>query len=106
MTIDNLWVQSNNGRFGFSVQNQIYQSLGGKRNYDEVIWEAFGDKVKWREKGSWLYYRDITFDQQAPIGHLPLMRDLSIFHTRKGLAGSGMLGCCLLSRVGNLSSQA
>ena len=28
-TIDQLWVKYSNGRFGFSVQERIYQSLGG-----------------------------------------------------------------------------
>ncbi|WP_353931178.1 serine/threonine-protein kinase [Okeanomitos corallinicola TIOX110] len=70
-TIDQLWVKYSNGKFGFSVQKRIYQSFGGTREYDE-IWEKFGDKVGWREGGSWLYYKDITFDIKAPEGHLPV----------------------------------
>jgi hypothetical protein len=30
-TIDQLWVKYSNGRFGFSVQKRIYESLGGSR---------------------------------------------------------------------------
>ncbi|MFM6156328.1 MAG: GUN4 domain-containing protein, partial [Sphaerospermopsis kisseleviana] len=30
--IDNLWVKNSNGRFGFSVQKQIYESVGGDNN--------------------------------------------------------------------------
>ncbi|WP_084386873.1 serine/threonine-protein kinase [Anabaena sp. CA = ATCC 33047] len=71
-TIDQLWVKYSNGRFGFSVQKRIYQSLGGTRDYDREIWEAFGDKVGWSQGGSWLYYTDITFDITAPEAHLPL----------------------------------
>jgi eukaryotic-like serine/threonine-protein kinase len=76
-TIDQLWVKYSKGRFGFSVQKRIYQSLGGKKEYNEKIWEAFGEKVGWRKKGSWLsggkwlYYSDITFDITAPEAHLP-----------------------------------
>ncbi|MBD2277912.1 MAG: protein kinase [Dolichospermum sp. DEX189] len=70
-TIDQLWVKYSNGRFGFSVQKRIYQGLGGTKNYNEKIWQAFGDKVGWRKGGSWLYYKDITFDIKAPEGHLP-----------------------------------
>ncbi|WP_449420818.1 protein kinase domain-containing protein [Phormidium nigroviride] len=33
-TIDQLWVEYSDGRFGFSVQKRIYQSLGGTREYD------------------------------------------------------------------------
>ncbi|WP_236140929.1 serine/threonine-protein kinase [Nostoc sp. CMAA1605] len=69
--IDQLWVKYSNGRFGFSVQKRIYQSLGGTREYNKEIWQAFGDKVGWRKGGDWLYYRDITFDITAPEAHLP-----------------------------------
>jgi len=37
-TIDQLWVKYSNGRFGFSVQKRIYQSLGGTREYNSEIW--------------------------------------------------------------------
>jgi serine/threonine protein kinase len=67
-TIDQLWVKYSNGRFGVSVQKRTYQGLG-EDNYE--IWEKFGDKVGWRKVGSWLYYKDITFDKKAPEGHLP-----------------------------------
>ncbi|CBN58386.1 MULTISPECIES: GUN4 domain-containing protein [Kamptonema] len=71
-TIDQLWVKYSNGRFGFSVQKRIYQSLGGTRQYDSKIWEAFGDRVGWRVNKSWLGYDELKFNTQAPAeGHLP-----------------------------------
>lgn len=70
-TVDQLWVKYSNGRFGFSVQKRIYESLGGTRSYDGKVWEAFGDQVGWRVGGSWLYYEDLKFNQTAPVGHLP-----------------------------------
>ncbi len=71
-TIDRLWVKYSNGRFGFSVQKRIYQSLGGTREYDSKVWEAFGDRVGWRKNNNeWLYYKDLTFSEQAPEAHLP-----------------------------------
>ncbi|MCC3407684.1 MAG: GUN4 domain-containing protein [Microcoleus sp. PH2017_10_PVI_O_A] len=69
-TIDELWVQYSDGRFGFSVQKRIYQSLGGTREYDSKIWEAFGDRVGWRVNEEWLYYKNLKFNTKAP-GHLP-----------------------------------
>jgi len=60
-TIDQLWVKYSNGRFSFSVQKRIYQSLGGTREYDEKVWEKFGDRVGGRKNNSWLYYKDLTF---------------------------------------------
>jgi len=71
-TIDKLWVKYSNGRFGFSVQVRIYQSLGGTREYNEKIWEYFGDRVGWRVEKEWIYYyNDLKFHTKAPEGHLP-----------------------------------
>jgi len=73
-TIDQLWVKYSNGRFGFSVQKRIYESLGGTREYDEKIWDAFGDRVGWRVNSKWLDYNDLKFNTKAPEGHLPSRR--------------------------------
>jgi serine/threonine-protein kinase len=71
-TIDQLWVKYSNGRFGFSVQKRIYESLGGTREYDEKIWEAFGDRVGLCVNKKWLYYKEIKFNTTAQEGHLPV----------------------------------
>jgi hypothetical protein len=70
-TIDKLWVKHSNGKFGFSVQKQIYQSLGGTKEYNSEIYRKYGDKVGWRKGGKWLYYNQLTFSAQHYIGHLP-----------------------------------
>ena len=72
--IDRLWVKYSQGRFGFSVQKRIYQSLGGTRKYNSEVWEKFGDRVGWREGDRWLYYNDLTFNLTAKEGHLPVLR--------------------------------
>jgi GUN4-like./Protein kinase domain. len=71
-TIDQLWVKYSNGRFGFSVQKRIYQSLGGIREYDEKVWDKFGDRVGWRKNNKWLYNNDLTFSERSPEGNLPV----------------------------------
>ncbi|WP_253257059.1 GUN4 domain-containing protein, partial [Microcystis aeruginosa] len=53
-TIDQLWVKYSGGRFGFSVQAKIYRELGGTREYNERVWDAFGDRVGWRINNSWI----------------------------------------------------
>lgn len=73
-TIDQLWVKYSNGRFGYSVQKRIYESLGGTREYDQKIWEAFADRVGWRENSKWLNKDDLKFNTKAPQGHLPRIR--------------------------------
>jgi len=70
--IDKLWVKYSNGRFGFSVQKQIYQSLAQTRGeYNWETWAALGDRVGWRRGVRWLWYKDLTFSISAPEGHLP-----------------------------------
>lgn len=86
--IDKLWVQYSNGLFGFSVQKRIYESLGGSREYDRKIWEAFGDRVGWRVKKSWLFYGDFKFNIKSPSGNLPAVKIYSSFWVRVSMSGS------------------
>ncbi|HAX77233.1 MAG TPA: hypothetical protein DCY88_15720 [Cyanobacteria bacterium UBA11372] len=62
--IDRLWVEYSQGHFGFSVQKQVWQSVGN--NYFK-----FGDRIGWRQSGTWLNYTQLTFATTAPLGHLP-----------------------------------
>jgi GUN4-like len=75
-TIDQLWVKSSNGKFGFSVQKQIYQSLGGncfkQQKNDKKIWEKFCDRIAWRYHQHWLPQQGINFSINATAGHLPI----------------------------------
>ncbi|RUS92675.1 hypothetical protein DSM106972_098490 [Dulcicalothrix desertica PCC 7102] len=76
LTIDNLWKKYSNGRFGFSVQKEIYLNAGGKpdSNYYVEAWKNFGDSTGWRVKGEWIKYgslEGINFSTSAPPGHLP-----------------------------------
>ncbi|MDE5118191.1 MAG: GUN4 domain-containing protein, partial [Trichodesmium sp. St2_bin2_1] len=70
-TIDKLWLKYSNGNFGLSVQKQIYQSLGGTKEYDREVWRKFGDKVGWRKGGKWLFNSEYTFSKEHYRGHLP-----------------------------------
>ena len=69
-TIDQLWVKYSEGRFGFSVQKRIWESVG--KDYGK-----FGCSVGWciqkgmfRMLNSWPY-NQLTFNTTAPHGHLP-----------------------------------
>jgi hypothetical protein len=69
-TIDCLWVKYSNGKFGFSVQKEIYQSLGRDEDYETV--KKFADMVGWREDGKWKSYGELCFyGNHQPAGHLP-----------------------------------
>ncbi|BBH40253.1 peptidase C14 caspase catalytic subunit p20 [Microcystis viridis NIES-102] len=69
--INQLWLSASKGKFGISVQKEIYESLGGTREYNQGVWNKFGDRVGWRKGGSWLWYDELTYSDQAPKGHLP-----------------------------------
>ncbi|MBD2515114.1 GUN4 domain-containing protein [Nostoc sp. FACHB-973] len=73
-TIDLLWVKYSNGRFGFSIQKEIYLSVGGKPDgmYYEKAWGKLGDRVGWRVSSDWIAASSqVTFNTSAPGGHLP-----------------------------------
>ncbi|MEO1350453.1 MAG: GUN4 domain-containing protein [Cyanobacteria bacterium J06635_15] len=77
-TIDRLWVKYSDGKFGFSVQKEIYVACGAKLDGEypgDKIWDKFCDRVGWREEGNYLNYSDLKFDLDfdlSPTGELPL----------------------------------
>jgi len=61
-TIDKLWAIYSNGRFGFSIQNSIWQEVGQdhKKFYSRVGWDT-------------RYFDELTFNTNSPFGHLPVL---------------------------------
>ena len=80
-TIDQLWLKYSNGQFGFSLQKEIWKSVGGELGkYDVAIYEQFGSRVGWRERSGlrflrgWKKYDELSFSLTwAPVGHLPTL---------------------------------
>jgi hypothetical protein len=69
-TINNLWLIHSEGKFGFSVQREIWLGLG--KNWDN-LWS----KIGWKNGNSWTRYpHEFTWDLSAPKGHLPLSNQL------------------------------
>jgi GUN4-like len=66
-TIDRLWIKYSNGRFGLSIQKQLWDEVG--RDI-----EKFSEVVGWRFRGKWIQENNLTFTDDAPIGHLPFVR--------------------------------
>ena len=61
-TLDKLWVDYSNGKFGFSVQKKVWIACGGvPGEYDYDVYKKFADQVGWRKLGDWLSYDKITF---------------------------------------------
>jgi hypothetical protein len=89
--MDQLWVKYSNGKFGFSVQKQIWLELGGKLD-GEPDWYTFtklGSRVGWRNNDKWLSYDSYTFSKyNAPQGHLPTFRRLWVWNGEGGGGGA------------------
>ncbi|MGK7925194.1 MAG: GUN4 domain-containing protein [Spirulina sp.] len=70
--INQLWLDNSNGRFGFSVQKDIWLSCGGEPGeYNYRVYVKFGEEVQWYEKGDYVGYSNLQFSGDAPRGHLP-----------------------------------
>lgn len=69
-TINNLWFVHSQGRFGFSVQRELWLSLS--KNWDK-LWPLIG----WKAGNNWTRYPgEFTWNLDAPKGHLPLSNQL------------------------------
>ena len=69
-TLDKLWVVYSRGKFGFTVQAKILDSLGGR--YDK-LWPRIG----WKKDGIWTRYpKAFNWSIEAPNGHMPLVNQL------------------------------
>lgn len=71
--IDRLWREASQQRFGWSIQQRIWLSLGGSVNADERVRQAFGDRIGWRRDHQWLQLSDLKDDLAAPIGQYPAL---------------------------------
>ncbi len=69
-SINRLWALYSEGKFGFSVQRQIWLSLG--KDFSK-LWPTIG----WKSGNNWTRYPDqFTWNLSAPKGHLPLLNQL------------------------------
>lgn len=69
-TINTLWQVYSEGKFGFSVQRDLWLSVG--KNW-ESLWVVIG----WKSGNAWTRYpQEFTWNLTAPKGHLPLSNQL------------------------------
>lgn len=70
ITLDQLWLMASAGKFGFSVQRQLWLSVG--KDFTK-LWT----KINWKSGNVWTRYpQEFTWDLSAPTGHLPLSNQL------------------------------
>ena len=69
-TLNKLWIVYSRGKFGFTVQAKILDSVGGR--YDK-LWPRIG----WKKDGIWTRYpKAFNWSIEAPNGHMPLVNQL------------------------------
>jgi hypothetical protein len=69
-TIDKLWLIHSEGKFGFSVQREMW--IGLRKN-----WENLWVKIGWKKGNNWTRYpNEFIWNLDAPRGHLPLSNQL------------------------------
>ena len=72
LTIDGLWLKYSQGRYGFSIQKEIYVRCGGILDGSDPtgdVWEKFTSAVGWYVDNDW--FSDMRWDGIGVLGHLP-----------------------------------
>jgi len=87
-TIDKLWVEYSGGRFGFSIQKQIYLSLGGTEKYNKQIWLEFCKQIGWIIGDKWLTHSQLKYKRTARMGHLPVANATDLMGGMVGLSSN------------------
>ena len=116
-TIDSLWVNYSNGRFGFRVHQQIWQSVIRelidpldanlkKSSYD--TYKEFASRVGWylKDRDYWLRSHELIFSLNAPPGHLPCGKEWKM-KKMQGKTSEVRIGrgWCLGGGVSSLTSR-
>ncbi|MEP0934075.1 MULTISPECIES: GUN4 domain-containing protein [unclassified Leptolyngbya] len=80
-TLDQLWLEASNGRFGFSVQQRIWQEVSTQYPNDRAAAvRAFGRRVGWLRPApdsnnfvspDWFTEPELSNSLNAPMGHFP-----------------------------------
>ncbi|MBF2051062.1 MAG: GUN4 N-terminal ARM-like repeat domain-containing protein [Leptolyngbya sp. IPPAS B-1204] len=69
-TINSLWLVHSEGKFGFSVQRELWLAAGKN-------WERLWYQIGWKTGNNWTRYpQEFTWNLSAPRGHLPLSNQL------------------------------
>lgn len=90
--IDRIWCQYSKNRFGFSIQKQIWESMGGSPDADYQLWCEYCDRIGWRINQDWCFYSDLAFDLTAPIGQFPAAGIVNVITPWQGWS-VGVFGC-------------
>lgn len=75
-TINRLWLEASDGRFGFSAQKQIWQRIrtyqSHKPDFQRSEYDIFVETVGWSNEAGRVYHVDFDYLITNPKGHLPV----------------------------------
>lgn len=69
--LDQRWLFYSSGRFGFSPQLQLYQTL--QRSARDLSRQVGWTVSQWPPLSFFTFYNLLTFSIEAPVGHLPAL---------------------------------
>jgi S1-C subfamily serine protease len=76
-TVDYLWKKYSDDKFGFSPQQDVWQSVNQEGDFSTQTWRRFATKVGWKQgevesSSGYKLYDQLSFEpNKAPAGHLP-----------------------------------
>lgn len=92
--IDRLWVEYSDGKFGLSIQKQIWLNINGRKEPDTEDWCRFGYEVGWLKRkilrktllffadlfseDNPVWFEELNFSIKAPKGHLPCLKSIGV----------------------------
>lgn len=68
--IDSLWFEYSDGKFGFRVQNRIWQASDNPKNRHKH-WNYFAENIGWKGKFAWKIPQNIYTEENFREGSLP-----------------------------------
>ncbi|MEM8504861.1 MAG: GUN4 domain-containing protein [Cyanobacteria bacterium P01_D01_bin.1] len=76
--INGLWVTHSGGRFGFSVQKDLYLKCGGIADgkHYEGAWKKFCQQNGWMKSNE---LSNVRYDTSSPLGHIPVCSSLEVY---------------------------
>lgn len=84
-SINRLWLHHSGGKYGFSVQKQIWIDVRGRpgdynpEEYNKDAYIRFAERVGWKVKRvgiEWKSYDELTWDLRGERGHLPTAKNV------------------------------
>jgi len=95
--IDRLWIKYSNGRFGFSIQKKVYESMGGTFDISQIdmkVLHKTAEELGLRLNGKDIPYQELNFSLEAPRGAFPVAWWISPYGAKSAVYFLARLNSC------------